>query len=63
MIVKSAMIVRFYGEVAIVTGLSHDAGTNRDRSFDAQLRFTDVWVRRGSGRQLDMSQKTLVGTP
>jgi hypothetical protein len=55
---RDSIDVRVFGSTAIVTGRSHDAGTNANTSFDAYLRFTDTWIQFPEAWQLVASQKT-----
>jgi ketosteroid isomerase-like protein len=43
----SGLGVRMQGDVAVVTGLTHNKGKNdKGVAFDRKIRFTDVWVKR-----------------
>jgi ketosteroid isomerase-like protein len=41
----SEMKVRMHGNVAIVTGLYHERGKDKDGPYDYRDRFTDVWMK------------------
>lgn len=40
----SEMKVRMHGNTAIVTGLYHERGKDKDGAYDYRDRFTDVWM-------------------
>lgn len=52
--------VRFFGEVAVVTGRTAATGTYKGNRVSVKLRFTDVCVRRGDRWQVVASQGTLL---
>ena len=43
----SEMKVRMHGNTAIVTGLYHERGKDKDGAYDYRDRFTDVWMNAG----------------
>jgi ketosteroid isomerase-like protein len=43
----SEMKVRMHGNIAIVTGLYHERGKDKDGAYDYRDRFTDVWMNAG----------------
>jgi ketosteroid isomerase-like protein len=43
----SEMKVRMHGNTAIVTGLYHERGKDKDGVYDYRDRFTDVWMNAG----------------
>ncbi len=54
-ITNEDVVTRFYGETAVVTGVSVQSGTGADGTpFSGRFRFTRVWVRR-DGRWLMVS--------
>lgn len=55
--------VRFYGDVAIITGLSRMQGTVGDRAVDFTIRFTDVSRRVGNYWQLVAWQSAKLHAP
>ncbi len=43
----SGLDVRMQGDLAVVTGLTHNKGKDdKGVAFDSRIRFTDVWVKR-----------------
>ncbi len=42
------VLIRVYGDVAILTGRLHETGTSQDQAFDEQFRITRVYVRNAS---------------
>jgi uncharacterized protein (TIGR02246 family) len=52
--------VRFYGDVAIVTGRDSATGTIHGSAAKAQTRFTDVFVKRDGRWQCIHSQTTRI---
>jgi len=57
----SDVATRIVGDVGLVMGLGTLSGTYRERQFEHELRFLDVYVRRGSTWRLSVSQVTEVG--
>jgi ketosteroid isomerase-like protein len=57
---SEAVLVRVYGEAAVVTGVSAVKGRPRGRAqaFGSRYRFTDVWVRRGGTWKAVATQST-----
>ena len=43
----SEMKVRMHGNTAVVTGLYHERGKDKDGVYDYRDRFTDVWMKAG----------------
>jgi len=39
------VLIRVYGDVAIITGRLHETGTSQGQAFDEQFRITRVYVR------------------
>jgi hypothetical protein len=52
---------RIVGDVGLVMGLGTLSGTYGEHQFEHELRFLDVYVRRGSTWRLSVSQVTEVG--
>jgi ketosteroid isomerase-like protein len=47
--VNSDLHVEVYGDTGIVTGAYHATGTYKGKHYEYAGRFTDTWVRKGSG--------------
>jgi ketosteroid isomerase-like protein len=43
--------VRMHGNTAVVTGVYHEKGVDKDGAYDYHDRFTDVWIK-SSGKWL-----------
>lgn len=54
------VLVRFVGDVAIVTGRTRATGSYRGQSGSVTLRFTDVFTRRGGRWQIVVSHGSTV---
>lgn len=54
----ASLKVRFYGDTAIMTGVNHVVGPNK--AWTADVRFTDVYVKRGGRWQAVSAQETPV---
>jgi ketosteroid isomerase-like protein len=55
----SGLGVRMQGDVAVVTGLTHNKGKNeKGVAYDRKIRFTDVWVKRDGRWQVLSSHGT-----
>lgn len=54
----SEVKVRVYGNTAIVTGLAKVSFTSNGQVTNTQLRYTDVWVQKGSAWQMVSWQST-----
>ena len=52
--------VRVFGEAAVITGRTRGRGSYRDAAYDATIRFTDVFVRRGGEWQAVASHASLL---
>lgn len=39
------MKIRMHGDTAIVTGIYHEKGIDRQKTYDYHDRFTDVWMK------------------
>jgi ketosteroid isomerase-like protein len=52
--------VRVFGDAAIVTGRTHGVGSVSGTSYDVNIRFTDVFVRRGNHWQAVTSHASLL---
>jgi len=59
-LVLSNLRVRFHGNVAIVTGLADDKGTQGGQKINGTYRFTDVLVRRGGEWKAVSTQSTQI---
>jgi hypothetical protein len=57
----SEMIVRVYGEAAVVTGLAEvGAETAEKKPFSFQMRFLNVWKRFDNGWKMVVTERTSV---
>ena len=54
------MTVRFYGDVAVVTGLNTLKGSYGDEDMSGAYRFTDVFVKRDGRWQVVATQATQI---
>jgi ketosteroid isomerase-like protein len=59
----SEVKVRVYGTTAIVTGLAKLSFTSNGQVTNTQLRYTDVWVRKGNAWQMVSWQSTRLPQP
>jgi ketosteroid isomerase-like protein len=59
----SEMRVRVYDNAAVITGQSSVTATVDSQDMAAELRFTDVWIRRGNQWQAVASQVTRIEQP
>jgi hypothetical protein len=50
--------IRVVGDVGIITGVGDIHGVFGDDEFEHRLRFLDLYIRRGDGWQLYLSQVT-----
>ena len=57
----SDVATRIVGDVGLVMGVGTLSGTYGEHQFEHELRFLDVYVRRGSTWRLSVSQVTEVG--
>jgi hypothetical protein len=58
-IVNDSMTVHMYGTSAVVTGVYHEKGTFKGKSYLRHGRFTDTWVYQNGLWQCVASQSTL----
>lgn len=57
----SEMIVRVYGEAAVVTGLAEVASeTAQKKPFSFQMRFLNVWKKFGDSWKIVVAERTAV---
>lgn len=60
----SEMIVRVFGDAAVVTGLAEVSSETADKKpFSFQMRFINVWKKTGDGWQIVVSERTGVKPP
>ena len=59
-LVLSNLRVRFYGDVAVVTGLAEDKGSHNGQNISGTYSFTDVLVRRGGEWKAVSTQATKI---
>jgi len=60
----SEMIVRVFGDAAVVTGLAEVGSETADKKpFSFQMRFMNVWKKTGDGWQIVVSERTGVKPP
>lgn len=63
-ITNDSVVVRTYGETAVVTGLSVQSGIGADgQPFSGRFRFTRVWVRRGGEWVMVASHSSRIAAP
>ena len=53
-----SVVVRIYGEVALLTGIADNTGTFRGLPFSGKIRYTRVFVRRDQRWQAVAMQQT-----
>jgi hypothetical protein len=59
--VMSELIVRVYGEIAIVTGLAEVEGETPDKKpFSFKMRFLNTWKKLGDNWKIVVSERTTV---
>ena len=54
------MKVHLYGDTAVVTGILHTAGSEKEGKFDRRYRFTDTWLLRENRWQIIAAQDYLI---
>lgn len=60
----SEMIVRVYGEVAVVTGLAEiESETPQKQPFSFKMRFLNIWKQVDNGWKIVVSERTGVKPP
>jgi ketosteroid isomerase-like protein len=59
----SKMTVRVYDNAAVITGQSSVKASVGGQDMSAELRFTDVWIKRGDRWQAVSSQVTRIEQP
>jgi len=60
----SELIVRVYGEAAVVTGLAEiESETAQHQPFSFKMRFLNVWKKSGDGWKIVVSERTGVKPP
>jgi len=60
----SEMIVRVYGEAAVVTGLAEvESETPQKQPFAFKMRFLNVWKKFGDGWKIVVAERTGVKPP
>lgn len=52
--------IRFYGDAAIINGITTAKGTSQGKSFDADYQYTDTYVKRNGQWTLVASHATKV---
>jgi hypothetical protein len=57
---SEAMLSRVHGDAVIVTGIYQEKGTLKGKPYYHHGRFTDTWVKEGSGWLCASSQATLI---
>jgi ketosteroid isomerase-like protein len=55
---QDSLAVRIYGDVAVLTGISENAGTFRGFPFTGKIRYTRVFVRREGRWEAVLMQQT-----
>lgn len=55
-----SLVVRIYGEVAVLRGIADNAGTFRGFPFSGKIRYTRVFVRRDGRWQAVAMQQTML---
>jgi hypothetical protein len=56
----SEMVVRIYGEAAVITGQSTIRAKVKGQEASGEYRFTDVWIKRSNRWQAVASQVTRI---
>ena len=57
---NESVVVRLYGESAVVTGTSLQSGTSNGQPWSGKFRFTRVWVRRSGHWQMVASHSSRI---
>jgi ketosteroid isomerase-like protein len=52
--------VRIAGQTAVLTGILHQQGSYKEKSFDVMLRVTDTWVKTETGWKILAGHASLV---
>jgi ketosteroid isomerase-like protein len=55
--------VRFYGDVAVITGTCRTQVTSGGRDLDLKLRFTEVYAKQAGAWKMALWQSTRVPDP
>jgi len=53
--------IRFYGDVAIVNGITSLKGESGGKSFTGDFQFTDTWIKRGGEWKIVSSHASRLG--
>lgn len=59
-ILCESMTVRFYGPIAMVSGVYRETGTKSGKPYSHRERFVDTWILRGGNWLCIASQSTLI---
>ncbi len=57
---NESMLDWVYEDAVVVTGTYEEKGTSKGKPYSHHGRFTDTWVKRGSGWLCAASQSTLI---
>jgi ketosteroid isomerase-like protein len=52
--------VRIAGQTAVLTGILHQQGSYKEKSFDVMLRVTDTWVKTETGWKILAGHASLI---
>lgn len=58
----SEVTVRVFDSTAILTGVLHQKGMYKDKSFDVRLRVTDTWVKTSEGWKIFAGHASMIPT-
>ncbi len=59
-IVSESVMVHFYSNIAVVSGVYRETGLKEGNSYALRERFTDTWIRRSGSWMCVASQSTLI---
>jgi hypothetical protein len=59
-LVNSDTTVRSYGNFAVVTGMYHEKGISKGKTYERRGRFTDTWMNQNGTWLCVASQSTLI---
>jgi ketosteroid isomerase-like protein len=54
------VVVRVVGHTAVLTGILHQQGSYKEKSFDVMLRVTDTWVKTETGWKILAGHASLI---
>lgn len=55
--------IRFYGDTAVVNGITSLKGTSAGKAFAGDFQYTDTWIRRNGEWKIVASHATRIAAP